>query len=71
MSNSHHLDSPSGKQYHVRYEPSHDPGRIYWSAVIDNPEEAQRALEIFSSIDPDAKLFVRYVSPWRERELDV
>jgi hypothetical protein len=64
-----HLDAREGFQYHLRYEPAADPGRVYWSYVSDDKDEASRTLKLYQE-NPDryrnVRMFVREVSPWRE-----
>ena len=69
MSNSN-VDSPSGRQWHVRYRlTSHGPhARPVRSAIYEDEQEAVGALaeiERFYGV-ADVKLMVCDVTPWRD-----
>lgn len=64
---SHHRDSPTGKQYHVRYTPKNGDKGPYWGHIFDRQEDAVRDLRRYLDNGyADASIFVRDVSPWRE-----
>lgn len=63
-----HEDPRDGVQYHLRYEPAHDPGRFYWTSIGDDREYALELLQAYRG-SPDMKdvqVFVRDVTPWRQ-----
>jgi hypothetical protein len=64
-----HTDSPTGRQYHVRYRivshgPDADP---FWTHFSDNETDTQRTLATYQREEgvADVQLWAREVTPWR------
>lgn len=67
---SAHTDSPTGRQFHVRYRVrSHQEWEgPYWSHVYDDEVTAREVLRSFEA-DADltnVELWIRTVTPWRQ-----
>lgn len=61
-----HGDSPTGRQFHVRYRALGE-GPL-WSHVYDDETSAREVLAAFEA-DPyrtDVTLWIRDVTPWRQ-----
>lgn len=63
-----HDDSPTNRQFHVRYRVRALKDGPYWSHVYDDEETAR---EVLASFEADADLtdvglWVRVVTPWRQ-----
>ena len=58
-------DSPTGQQFHFRYDPQNGDGP-YWSNVYDTREDLDRELKIHRDWGYECTPYVRDVSPWRE-----
>lgn len=64
-----HKDSPSGQQFHVRYDYVYDNGSTHtlWSRVYGSRDEAEKAKRRHEKWgDGNVRIFVRDLSPWRE-----
>lgn len=61
-----HTDSPTGRQYHIRYRLLGHDGSLYWSPVFEDDQAAFQQLAWYRQQDhvTQADLFVRDVSPW-------
>jgi len=63
-----HEDSPTGQQFHVRYDYTYANGTTHtlWGLIHTSREEAEVAKRRYVKDGCAAEIFVREVSPWRQ-----